>query len=50
MQGDTRELTTIDPRIRIYHDCNDMTGVVENVRRKSQNTNLKKINKYIKNR
>ena len=23
LSGDTRELTNIDPRVKIYHDCND---------------------------
>jgi len=23
LKGDTREMTTIDPEVRIYHDCND---------------------------
>jgi len=23
LQGDTTELTTIDPQLKIYHDCND---------------------------
>ena len=23
LQGSTREMTNIDPRLKIYHDCND---------------------------
>ena len=41
LSGDTTELTTIDPHLKIYHDCND--GI--NVRTLSQSSYIQGVKK-----